>query len=103
MTDFLVALGMIAPIYNLAFVLVAVYLFVKLFKTQRVGRVFLAPWKLIFAAVLVFVAEEVLTILRMLDIINIPIHINGFFELFMIITFIYALLTLKEHIKVRHL
>lgn len=103
MTDFLAALGMIAPWYNLAFVLVAVYLFLKLFRIKTPGRVYLVPWKLIFAAVLVFVAEEVLTILRMLDIVNIPIHINGFFELFMIITFIYALLTLKEHIKARHL
>jgi len=103
MTEFLVALGMIAPLYNLAFVLIAVYLFVKLFATRQTGHVYLVPWKLIFAALLVFVAEEVLTILRVLDIINIPIHINGFFELFMIVTFIYALLTLKEHVKVRHL
>ena len=103
MTEFLVALGMIAPWYNLAFVVIAVILFIKLFKTHKVGKVFLAPWRLIFAAMLVFVAEEVLTILKMLDVINIPIHTNGFFELFMIITFIYALLIVKEHIKTRRL
>ena len=102
MIDFLIALGMIAPLYNLAFVIIAVIMFIKLFKTHKVGKVSLAPWRLIFAAMLVFVAEEVLTILRMLDIINIPIHINGFFELFMIITFIYALLILKDNIKAKY-
>ncbi|HDD70807.1 MAG TPA: hypothetical protein ENF94_01455 [Candidatus Woesearchaeota archaeon] len=103
MTGFLLALGMIAPFYNLAFVLITVYLFVKLFRTPKAGYVFLTPWKMIFAALLVFVAEEVLTILRVFNIVNIPIHINGFFELFMIISFIYALLSLKEHIRIRHL
>lgn len=100
--NFLVALGTIAPIYNLALVLIATYLFIKLFKTHSKKYVNLISWKLIFVALLVFVAEEVLTILRTFDIINIPIHINGFFELFMIITFIYALLTLKENINIKH-
>lgn len=103
MSEFLFALGQIAPIYNMALVLVVFYLFLKLFKEYSKGDSFLVPWKLIFTAVLIFVIEETLTLLRIFDIINIPIHINGFFELFMIITFIYALLIMKDHIKTKHL
>ncbi len=89
-----------APLYNLGFVLVAIFLFVKLFTTPvRDKRVYLMPWKLLFFALIVFVVEEVLTVLRQMEIINIPRHINGFFELIIICTFIYTLLLQKEHMK----
>jgi hypothetical protein len=97
--DFLVALGKIAPLYNLAIAFILLILFIKLFSTKNQSRVNLLPWKLIFFAVLIYTVEEIITILRFLDIINIPVHINGFFELLIIITFIYALLTLKENIR----
>ncbi|MEM2916346.1 MAG: hypothetical protein QXT19_03265 [Candidatus Woesearchaeota archaeon] len=101
MVEFGVALGMIAPYYNLALVIVAVFLFIALFRTEQKTRVFLFPWKLIFFALLVFVIEEVLTILRATGIIDIPIHINAFFELVMISIFIYALLLQKEYARKR--
>lgn len=89
-----------APIYNLGLVVIAIYLFVKLFTTPlRDKRVYILPWKLLFFAVVVFVIEEVLTILRYIDVVNIPQHINGFFELIIICTFIYTLLLQKEHMK----
>lgn len=97
-----VAAGMVAPYYNLALVIAVIWLFITLFKTERKAKVFLFPWKLIFFAVLVFVAEEVLTILRAAGVIDIPIHINAFFELVIIAIFIYALLLQKEHIKKRY-
>ncbi len=100
--SFLIALGEVAPFYNLFFVIIALFLFIKMFSVPRIKQVYLFPWKLIFFALLIYVVEEVLTILRMQDIINIPIHINGFFEIFMIIAFIYALLVLKDHIKKKH-
>ena len=89
-----------APFYNLGFVIIAIFLFVKLFATPvRDKRVYLMPWKLLFFALVVFIIEEVLTILRQMNIINIPRHINGFFELIVICTFLYTLLLQKEHMK----
>jgi len=94
------ALAQVAPLYNLALVLIAIVLFIKLFMTPaKDKRAYLLPWKIIFFAVCVYILEEVLTVLRYMDIINIPVHINGFFELLIIISFIYALLLQKEHIK----
>ncbi len=89
-----------APLYNLGLVIIAVALFIKLFSTPiRDRRVYLTPWKIIFVAVLIFIVEEVITVLRMADIIHIPIHIYGFFELAIVCTFIYMLLLQKEHLK----
>src|SRR5574341_55179 len=82
-----------APIYNLGLVIVAVFLFIKLFTTPvRDKRVYLMPWKLLFFALLVFIVEEVITVLRQMEVINIPKHINGFFEIIIICTFIYTLI-----------
>jgi len=94
------ALAQAAPYYNLGLVFIALFLFLNLFATPvRDKRIYQMPWKLLFFAVLVFVFEEVTTILRALDIINIPRHINGFFELIIICTFIYMILLQKERIK----
>lgn len=94
------SLGQAAPLYNLGMVIIALYLFYHLF-TLRVKdrRVYLLPWKLMCAALLIFVLEELLTVLRGLDFVSIPLHINGFFEVLIIGTFIYALLLQKEHVK----
>lgn len=98
--SFTLALAQVAPWYNLALVVITVALFIKLFITPRKNRaVYLFPWKIIFFALCVYIVEEVLTVLRYMEIINIPRHINGFFELIIIISFIYALLSQKEHIK----
>ncbi len=89
-----------APWYNLGLVVVAIVLFIKLFNTPvRDRRVYLMPWKILFFALLVFIIEEVMTVLRAMEVINIPVHINGFFELIIICTFIYTLLLQKEHLK----
>jgi hypothetical protein len=94
------SLAQAAPVYNLGLVIIVVYLFLKLFTVPvRDKRVYLMPWKLLFFAVLVFIVEELLTVLRQAEIINIPVHINGFFELIIICTFIYTLLLQKEHMK----
>lgn len=100
MTEFGVALGMIAPYYNLVLVLVTIWLFIKLLKTPIQNKlVDLRPWILIFIALLVYVVEEIITVFRALGLINIPIHINGFFELAIISIFIYTLLLQKHCIK----
>ncbi len=96
------AIAQAAPVYNLGLFAIALFLFIKLFNTPiKDRRVYLFPWRLIFIALLIFFVEEVLTVLRAFDIVNIPTHINGFFELLIITTFIYALLLQKEHLKNR--
>lgn len=96
-TSPLEALAVAAPFYNLAFVLVMLFLFGRLFRLKD-KKVFLKPWYFLFAAVVVFIIEEVITILRAAGVIDITLHINGFFELLIISLFIYTLLLLKEHI-----
>ena len=95
-----VSLAQAAPLYNLGLVVIALILFCKLFTSGvRSTKIYLMPWKLLFVGLVIFIIEEALTILRSLDYINIPIHINGFFEVLIISTFIYALLLQKEHVK----
>ena len=102
MAELGVALGMIAPYYNLAMVFVVILLFQALFLAKSKTTVFLFPWKLIFLAVIIFIVEEVLTILRSAGVIDIPIHINAFFELVIIAVFIYAILLQREYVKKRY-
>jgi len=102
MVELGVALGTIAPYYNLAMVVAVIWLFIALFKTPPKAKVFLFPWKLLFFAVIVFVIEEVLTVTRSAGVIDIPIHINAFFELVIISVFIYALLLQKEYVSKKY-
>ena len=100
MSESLIAFGMAAPYYNLVFALIALYMFLKLLKTKTTSKkVFLLPWKLILVALLVFMVEEIITVLRALGYISIPVHINGFFELVIISLFIYTLLIQKQYLK----
>lgn len=95
MSEIAVALGIAAPYYNLAFVVIVIYLFIQLFKTET-KKHYIKPWKFVFLAVCVFIVEEVTTVLRAAGVISIPRHINGFFELAIIILFLYMLLLQKE-------
>lgn len=98
MSELTVALGLVAPYYNLVLVIITGYLFIKLFNTHiKNKKVYLKPWKIVFIALCVFIAEEVLTVLRAAGMISIPMHINGFFELIIISLFIYTLLLQKEY------
>lgn len=99
MSEFTYALGLVAPYYNLVLVGIVLYLFYKLFQTKHSQKSIL-PWKLLYVALLVFILEEILTILRALKLVNIPAHINGFFELAIILLFIYTLLKQKEISKI---
>ena len=98
MVDFYNAVGMVAPYYNLIFVAVTVWLFVVLFKYKN-KKAFMKPWYLLFVCVCLFILEEILTVLRAAGLTAIPHHINAFFELGIIIIFVYLLLLQKEHIK----
>lgn len=93
---------MIAPYYNLLFVLIVLILFIKLFR-EKTSRTFIMPWELLFAIICVYIIEEVLTILRKVGAISIPVHINGFFELAIAIMGVYLLFVQKDHIKKNYL
>jgi len=97
MTSLNEALTLAAPLYNLLFVVIAVILFVFLFR-QKKSQTFLLPWKLIFLGMSIFIFETIFTILRSLGVIHVPVHVNGFFELIIIVVFIYALLIQREHV-----
>lgn len=100
MSELTLAIAMVAPYYNLAFTVIVVYLFIQLFRSYRHGKgVYLAPWGYIFSAVMIFVVEELLTILRATGAIELPRHINGFFELVIISLFIYALMLQRNWIS----
>lgn len=97
------ALALAAPLYNLGMVVIAFLLFLKLFKTHPPGReIFLKPWYVMFGAMMVFVVEEVITVLRQLGLVTIPHHINGFFELVIVSLIIYTLLAQRDWVT-RHL
>jgi hypothetical protein len=99
MSDFYVALGTIAPYYNLALVVVTVLLFIVLFRTDKKG-VFMKPWYLFFVCICIFILEETFTILRATGLVTIvPAYMNAFFELGIIIIFVYIVLIQKEYLK----
>ena len=100
MSSFGFELAAVAPYYNLAFAIICIYFFVKLFSAPlKNKRVFMLPWKLVFVSFLIFLVEEGFTVLRAIGVIDLPVHVNGFFELVIITIFIYALLIQREYIK----
>ena len=89
---------------NLILVIIVIFLFIKMFLRKSHKKIYLKPWVLLFIGVLIFVLEEILTVLRHSGIIkfinesNYLIY-NGFFEMAIITSFIYMLLLQKEHVK----
>lgn len=88
----------VAPLYNLALVIVVIIMFITLFRTQSKTR-YTKPWALIFAGILIFVLEEVFTVLRHSQIFILPTYFNGIFEIIIISLFIYAMLLQREYIS----
>jgi len=89
---------MVAPYANLILVLIVVILFVKLLRTHNPKR-YTKPWSLIFAGVLVFIVEEIFTVLRHAEVIELPLFMNGVFEVIIIALFTFALLEQRNHTK----
>ena len=90
--------GRVAPFYSLALVILVVILFLKLFKTPN-KKTYIRPWKFLFTAVLVYVLEEIITVLHMANVIQAPKILFPLFEMVIITIFIYVLLLYKECIK----
>src|SRR3989338_3806310 len=100
-SEFEIALGIVAPVYNLFMAIIAFYLFLMLFRLPN-RLVYMKPWYVLFAAFCVFLIEELLTILRQLDIIVVPKQfpvVNGVFEMVIVSLFIYMLFSQREYIK----
>lgn len=98
------ALTIVLPNFNLVLVVILIILFVRMFTRKSTGKVYFLPWKLLFAAIMVFVVEEVLTALRFAGLVNYPhMLINGFFEMAIITLFMYMLLKQKEWVVKKRL
>ncbi|HZX45428.1 MAG TPA: hypothetical protein VFF28_07145 [Candidatus Nanoarchaeia archaeon] len=90
--------GNVAPFYNLALVAVVIYLFIRLFQKAD-KKMFIKPWKLVFSAVLIYVFEEIITVLDMSGTLDIPAVTFPLLETAIISIFIYGLLLQKEKVK----
>ncbi len=97
-----IATGMVAPYYNLVLAAIVFFLFIKLLKEQKGKKVRATHWKLLLTALIIFLIEEGMTILKHIDIIWYPQFINGFFEVTMVCLFIYMALAQRDYIKKRY-
>lgn len=93
-------LGLSAQLYNMAFVVIVIVLFVILFRIKNKKR-FITPWKFIFAALCTYIVEQVASILNSNGVLQVPKILFPLLEMAIISLFIYALLTQKEHLKNR--
>ncbi len=91
-------LGRVAPYYNLVLVVIVILLFLKLFKTQN-KKTYMKPWKFLFAAVLVYLGEEIITVFDMAGLISVAKIVFPLLETVIITLFIYVLLLQRENIK----
>jgi len=71
-------LEVVAPYYNLALVAIVVFMFIALFKTKN-KKVDLLSWKILFFIVIIYIIEQVLTVLFNLGLIIIPRITNAVF------------------------
>ena len=91
-------MGFVAPYYNLILVAIVIALFIKLFRTPS-KKIYIPPWKYLFAAIIVFVIEEIITVLEALSLIVVNPIIFPIFETLIITLFIYMLLLQREHVR----
>lgn len=92
------SIAVVAPLYNLAFVVILLVLFYNLLRIPN-KLIFQKPWQLLFIVVIIFVAEEIMTVLRSFNIISFPSFIFPIFEMAMVALFIYMVLLQKEYVK----
>lgn len=92
-------IGLSAPYYNLALVIVLIALFIYLFRIPNKHKVDLKPWVFLLIALCIFIFEEVITVLRTAGIISFPRVTFGVFEMIMITLFIYMTLSQRKDLK----
>jgi len=99
MTHYLAScLGIVAPYYNLILVTIVIMQFMKLFSLKS-KKAYLKPWKLLFIAILIYVAEEVMTVLEGLNIVEVSNLTFPFLETIIITLFIYMLLLQRNYVE----
>lgn len=92
-------IGIGAQYYNLALVIVVLILYISLLITPNIKRAFLKPWKYIFISLCIYIGEQILSLVNTAGVMAVHPIIFPVFEFFIITIFIYALLTMKEHLK----
>jgi len=90
--------GLIAPYYNLVFVIIIFILFAKLFSIKN-PKVPTSSWKLLLAGLIIFFIESILTVLSALELVSFPHIIFPLFETVTISLFIYMVLLQREKLK----
>ncbi|MBT3304152.1 hypothetical protein HN592_04695 [Candidatus Woesearchaeota archaeon] len=98
--------GKIAPLYNLAFSVIAFGLLIALISIKmNHNKVFIKPWYYLLSALSVFILEELITALKFFNIISesaIPRWFNAVFELIMVALFIYMLFVQINHVTEKY-
>lgn len=97
--QFYVALGWIAPYYNIIFGAIALFMFYRLFSMKRRKDIFITPWYYLYLAILMFMIETVLAILYGWSIYIVPHFVFGILEMIMVTSFTYMLFLQREYIK----
>ena len=92
------SLGLVAPYYNLVLVTIVVILFIVFLRRQDL-TISKKPWKLLFAAILIYILEEILTVTGISDIGNMYKILHPLLEMGMIGLFIYMLLSQREYLR----
>jgi len=100
--SFIPCVSKIAPLYNLAFSIIAFGLLIALISIKMKNkRVFIKPWYYLLSAISIFILEELITALKFFNIISetaIPRWFNAVFELIMVTLFIYMLFVQINHV-----
>lgn len=92
------SLGLVAPYYNLVLVVIVVILFLRLFSCKK-SSMYIKPWHFLFFSLIVFVVEEIITVLEGAKLIDAAAIIFPLLETIIITSFIYMLLLQKNYLK----
>ncbi|HIH37579.1 hypothetical protein J4460_06145 [Candidatus Woesearchaeota archaeon] len=92
-----IAIGMVAPMYNAILAAICFVLFIRLFKNHDTFHS--KPWKFVFYALVLFIIETIITLIRQVGIFDTPRWILALMEMAMILFIINAILVQMDHMK----
>ncbi len=93
-----IAISQVAPLYNIAFVIIILFLFARLFSQQSKKR-YLKPWRILYFAIILFIIEQSLVILSQQNIMQSPAILFPLIEFIIITSFIYMVLDQKLYLR----
>ncbi len=91
-------LGQVSGIYNLVLIIIIMVIFYKFLKMPS-KVIYKTPFVVLFAALLVYILEELFNVLDKLALFSIPLFMYPLFEMIIITSFIYMLLLQKDYLK----